>query len=249
MLDTDQSHGHLREPLVKVMSFFRSQGLQFKSPFMIPNLMDTTQGTKVSGFGQGAFEVQSVFNFFLPEFSPPGVVKSAGLFAPEAMVLQGDNMLDLMEGMMSIPKFGIVDCKQVATTTFNRIGYKFEHVFGCPTVEGDTSHSPATMSYWPSSASSVDDILDELALLMTAGRLSPQNKAIIKPIVSVPFHAGDIAKAVRAAQQLIWSTPEVHTTNIARSTSVPRSNSNEVSNNQAPYKAVVVLMLLGGMDR
>ena len=28
VLDADQSHGHLREPLVKVLSFFRSMGLQ-----------------------------------------------------------------------------------------------------------------------------------------------------------------------------------------------------------------------------
>lgn len=105
------------------------------------------------------------------------------------------------------------------------------------------------MSYWPSSVSSVDDILDELALLMTAGRLSPQNRAIIKPIVSVPFNSGDIAKAVRAAQQLIWSAPEVHATNIPRSISAPRPNSDDTPNNQAPYKAVVVLMMLGGTDR
>jgi len=249
VLDTDQAHGQLREPVIKVMSFFRSQGLQYKSPLMIPNLMDTTQGTKRTGFGQGAFETQSVFSFFLPEFSPTGVVKSAGQFAPESMVLQNDNVLELMEGMMSITKFGVVDCERVASTSYSRLVYKFEHVFNCPSTEGDTSHSPAIMSYWPSSTSSVDDILDELALLMTAGRLSPQNRAIIKPIVSVPFNSGDVARAVRAAQQLIWSSPEVHATSIPRSISSPRPNGDDVPNNQAPYKAVVVLMMLGGTDR
>lgn len=136
MLDTDQAHGQLREPLIKVMSLFRSQGLQYKSPLMIPNLMDTTQGTKRTGFGQGAFETQSVFSFFLPEFSPPGVVKDAGQFAPESMVMQGDNVLDLMEGMMSITKFGVVDCDRVAAISFSRTIYKFEHLFNCPTTEG-----------------------------------------------------------------------------------------------------------------
>ena len=32
VLDTDQTHGHLREPLVKVISAFRSMGLQYEMP-------------------------------------------------------------------------------------------------------------------------------------------------------------------------------------------------------------------------
>ena len=177
------------------------------------------------------------------------MVNSGGLFSPEAMILQGGNVLDLMEGVMSITKFGVVDCDRVSSTSYSRIGYKFEHAFGCPTIEGDTSHSPAITSYWPTSTSSVDDILDELALLMTAGRLSPKNRALIKSMVSVPFSSGDVAKAVRAAQQLIWSTPEVHATNIPRITDSPRQITGYETPPQDTYKAVVVLMMLGGADR
>lgn len=250
VLDKDQSHGQLREPLIKVLSFFRSQGLQYKSPLMVPTLIDYVQGNNQrSTIGQGAFESPSVFSFFLPEFSPPGVTQSAGISAPESMVFQGGNLLDLMEGVMSITKFGVVDCKGVSKTTLSRLGYKFEHAFNCPTSEGDTSFSPATTSYWPSSTSSVDDILDELALLMTAGRLSTKSRSLIKPIVSVPFNSGDIAKAVRAAQQLIWSSPEVHATNIPRIADSPRKPAGyETPVDPDSYKAVVVLMLLGGAD-
>lgn len=57
--------------------------------------------------GQGAFESPSVFSFFLPEFPAPGVIQSAGLVAPEGMVLQGDNILSLLDSFFSTIKFGI----------------------------------------------------------------------------------------------------------------------------------------------
>ena len=60
VLDMDQSFGQLREPLLKVMSFLRSQGLQFNAPFQVPTLMDLTK-SKTSTIGQGAFESPSVF--------------------------------------------------------------------------------------------------------------------------------------------------------------------------------------------
>ncbi len=51
VLDTDQSHGALREPLIKVISFFKSMGLQYESPLHIPTLMDMEEK-----IGQGSFE-------------------------------------------------------------------------------------------------------------------------------------------------------------------------------------------------
>lgn len=39
VLDADQSHGHLREPLIKLTSFFRSMGLSFNQPLMLPSLI------------------------------------------------------------------------------------------------------------------------------------------------------------------------------------------------------------------
>ena len=57
--------------------------------------------------GQGVFENPSVFSFFLPEFPAPGVIQQAGLVAPEGMVLQGDNVLSLLDSFFSTIKFGI----------------------------------------------------------------------------------------------------------------------------------------------
>lgn len=57
-----------------------------------------------------------------------------------------------------------------------------------------------------------------------------------------------MARAVRAAQQYILTSPEAHTTGIARSTENERQITGYESKPRGPYKAVVFLMMAGGMD-
>ncbi len=61
ILDRDPSHGNIREPLVKLLSFFRSMGIAFNMPLRIPSLLSLEKE-----LGQGSFESPSVFSFFLP---------------------------------------------------------------------------------------------------------------------------------------------------------------------------------------
>lgn len=56
VLDADPATGQVREPLVKVISFFRAQKLAFKAPLHMPTLMSLE-----SRIGQGSFESPSVF--------------------------------------------------------------------------------------------------------------------------------------------------------------------------------------------
>ena len=239
VLDADPVSGHLREPLVKVIAFFRSMGLEFKLPLHMPTLLSTN-----SMIGQGSYESPSVFSFFLPEFAPSvSVVQSAGVVAPEAMILNGGNILDLLEGMYNTVKFGITDC---VSPSFE--GYRTRSPFSCASEEGDTSHSPARPTYWPSQIAAVDDILDELSLLLTSGRLGASSRAIIRPFVQAEFEAGDIAKSIRVAQELIIGSPEFHATNIARKQDTARELTGYETAPTGPYKALVVVMMLGGVD-
>ena len=132
ILDSDPSHGNIREPLVKLLSFFRSQGISFNMPLRIPSLLSTEDE-----LGQGSFESPSVFSFFLPgklrsnemmlcfclnwnlltyfsslvipaEFEPnSSTIKSAGLVSPESMVLQGNRILFQLDAMWNMVKFGL----------------------------------------------------------------------------------------------------------------------------------------------
>ena len=198
VLDVDPAHGHIREPLVKVLSFFRSMSIKFRSPLHIPTLLDLEDR-----IGQGSYESPSVFSFFLPEFIPSiSSAQSAGLVSPESMVLSGDNTLTLLDSIFSVVKFGVSDCYSPSLEGW---GVSMKSVFSCATSEGDTSLSPAKADYWPSSSTaSVDDILDDLSVLLTAGRLGDTNRATIKPFVEQVYNTGDVSKAVRVAQQLIF---------------------------------------------
>ena len=208
-------------------------GLNFNSPARLTAALQNMEGK----IGQGAFESPSVFSFFLPEFASPGAVQTAGLVSPEGMVLQGDNVLTILDAAWSAVKFGISKCPKASS-------------FGafplpCSDVEGNTSISPAHLSFVPQSFASVDAIVDELDIMLTSGRLQTENKVVIKSLVE-PFME-DGPKAVRAAQQLILSTPEYHATNLPRiQQDSPQKITGYTEKPKAEYKAVVMLMMRGG---
>ena len=187
--------------------------------------------------GQGSFESPSVFSFFLPEFTPPGVAQQAGLFMPESMVLSGQKLLWLLDGMFNAIKFGLT-----SNTPFCRkmMGpYSFANipkVMECPGEEGITTDAPAHMTYVPSSTASVDVILDELSVLLTSGRLTSSNRELMRPFVEAAYNSGDIGKAVRIAQQLMFAAPEFHATNIPRKQNVAREITGYNYLPSKPYK-------------
>lgn len=151
-------------------------------------------------------------------------------------------------------KFGVIQCKNIANKELKNSFGTFRHGyhFQCPENEGETHFSPARATYSPPPTASVDDLLDELALLLTAGRLGEKNRAIVKGAVEPAFNSGDVAKAVRIAQQLIFASPEFHSTGITRQkgAGVARTIAGypPLPNGAEEYKAVVVIMLLGGAD-
>ncbi len=98
VLEMDPSFGGIREPLLKIVSTLRSMDYNHTSRdfFSLHNLYSTV--------GQGPYDLPSVFSFFLPEYSPPGMIAQASLSAPEAMVLP--NSIGFLNGMISLVKNG-----------------------------------------------------------------------------------------------------------------------------------------------
>lgn len=215
-------------------------GASFEQPLLLTTLMSLE-----SRIGQGNYEPPSVFSFFLTEYTPNvPALQTAGLVAPESMVLSGDNLLELHEGIFGMVKFGLKTCYKDSLASY-RIGLPWK--WSCD-EEGDTETATARTTYWPPSTASVDDILDDLSMLLTSGRLSPKNRAVIKSVVEPEFNTGNVAKSIRMAQQLLFATPEFHSTTVTRNTNEVRELSGYTAPPAAPYKAVVLLMLLGGAD-
>lgn len=103
-------YGKLKEPLIRTVGFFRvmkasaangrfldswfgdprnSTGYGPTSPFADPN----------GAIGQAALQAPSVFNYFFPDYSPPGVMAAAGLVAPEMQITDAISALIVPNNM------------------------------------------------------------------------------------------------------------------------------------------------------
>ena len=83
--------------------------------------------------------------------------------------------------------------------------------------------------------------------MLTAGRLGDTNRAIVKGAIE-PCFAGNRPKAIRIAQQLITSSPEFHTTGLARKGDKERVITGYTQSPKHDYKAIVYSFMVGGCD-
>eukprot|EP00567_Pseudictyota_dubia_P014397 CAMPEP_0197445160 /NCGR_PEP_ID=MMETSP1175-20131217/10449_1 /TAXON_ID=1003142 /ORGANISM="Triceratium dubium, Strain CCMP147" /LENGTH=182 /DNA_ID=CAMNT_0042976071 /DNA_START=1 /DNA_END=546 /DNA_ORIENTATION=- len=157
--------------------------------------------------GQMPHASPTVFSFFLPEFSPQGTLEDGTLVGPEASVLDMPRIVGLLDGLFSMIKYGLAPC-------YN--GFTDGNGGGCN--EGTYERATGILEYGLSGSEvetsrelQADTVVDEMATLMTAGRLSEQSRQIIKEAYNSV--SSDSAAAIRVAQQLIVSSPEFHTTN------------------------------------
>lgn len=83
-----QSGGKLREPVVRLANWMRAFDVKSESGlFRIWNLEDP-----VSSLGQNPFRAPSVFNWYRPDYAPPGSVAERGLAAPEFQITHETTM-------------------------------------------------------------------------------------------------------------------------------------------------------------
>jgi len=88
-------------------------------------------------------------------------------------------------------------------------------------------------------------VVDTLASLMTAGRLSSGHRDVIR---SAYDNAGSADDGLRVAQHLILTTSEFHTASTIKTTGADRINYSFPPPSNKPYRAVVFIMMSGGVD-
>jgi hypothetical protein len=103
----------------------------------------------------------------------------------------------------------------------------------------------ASLRYQPSSTNAVI-VVEELALLLTAGRLNTASRTIIQATYSEEMSA-DVDSALQLAQKLVISAPESHSTNAVKPKLGQLRPEPEVTQPFIkPYKPVVFVNLNGG---
>ena len=89
---------------MKVLQFMRGMGYQ-------PTAWDRNIYPKLSSMaarvGQMVHESPDQFSFFLPDYSPPGQMAQASLFAPPAQVLTLSTTISSLEGFFSLVRQGL----------------------------------------------------------------------------------------------------------------------------------------------
>lgn len=145
------------------------------------------------------------------------------------------NILNLLDGMFSLIKYGLSDCNN---------GFSLFPGYGNCIDDGSFQRSFGRLFYAPTGVNDYERASD-LALLLTAGRLSNENLiAIVAACSSEP----DQGSKDRCMTQLIVSTGEFHSTNHVKRSGGGRVTEAVPANSTEPYKAIVYFYLNGGLD-
>ena len=240
-LDLDPNHGRLREPLLKVIHFLRS--MQYSSLHdREVELVLNSWSKGEDRIGQQIFLSPTVFNFFLPDYQPSGPVASNGLVAPEAQLGTAPYLIGFLNGLTSLSTYGLTTCAD---------GFGSTDIGGrrCGNLERARESSDGSLAFTPSVGASTSAIVDELDLLLTAGRLHSHARVVITSAYDAKLTAtSDATEALRLAQALFATAAEFHSTNYNTPSNTARTAPPVTPSLGRPYKAVIVLYLNGGVD-
>ncbi len=192
--------------------------------------------------GQAPYTIPNVFSFFKPEYSAPGVITNAGLRSPEAQVLNAPTIVGFLNGIFSLIDIGTTSCYS---------GFGGRTAYHCPSFQNrydPETYSHGWLSFSASNPNDASDVIDELATILTGGRLSIASRSHFASEYSSMLDSNGEVQALRLAQKLVISTPEFHSTNSVRSKGDARMEAPDPQPSENDYKAIVFLNLNGGMD-
>jgi Protein of unknown function (DUF1800) len=153
--------GRLSEPLLRQVALWRA----FEAE---PQSGEFTENDLMGVYSQGPLEALTVFNFYNPDFSPPGILQTLNLDAPE---------------------FQITTHEKIAATTnrlYERVAYGFESY---PFLNPDTAL--LNLESWTGSALLPSQLIERLNTLLMGGSMSTHMRGILELYLSaVPLDFG-----------------------------------------------------------
>ncbi|HET8899267.1 MAG TPA: DUF1800 family protein [Rhodanobacteraceae bacterium] len=178
--------GKLREPILKATHLWRAM-LGQSGNGRVVNLL--TWPPIEDWFGEAPLRAPSVFNFFTPDYQPPGELETLGMRAPEFQILDDSHIVDTPN-------------------------YLYHEVF-CNYGEGqcwvDPGEYPLFMDYTGDAALAASDpeaLIDEYDLLFLSGQMSPWMRQVLLTRLQA-VDGGQIGlDRVKNALYLILSSPE-----------------------------------------
>jgi len=238
VVEADPSYGKFQEPIQKLTHIFRALEYEANQKNLVSLRFLEAR------IGQMPHRAPSVFSFFLPEFSPTGPVAEASLVAPEAQLLTAPLIVSTYNALASFIQYGVTHCEG-GLGDFVRDNCFWVRQGRDPAVQGNFTFRPSTQS------NSSKVIVDELAVLLTAGRLSSDARKIVQEVYEAEREdKEDENLALRAAERLIVGSAEFNAISQGGVSNTSRSEGSDVNspNVDAPFKSIVYIFLNGGLD-
>ena len=206
VVDEDPVNGNIREPLLKLIHFMRSLSFKRSPSVKFSHGLFENMNFKI---GQLVFDPPDQFGFFATDYAPPGLFMATDLVSPEAELLSMSSVVGFNNGINSLVNYGLANADGGFAPLLSKL----------PQVGDYYSASAGYLSYpyQTVDGTSVTEKIDELSTLLTAGRLSSENKQVL---VNAHAHFTEnhgVEYADRVLVKLIAQTPEFHTSNIGKS--------------------------------
>ncbi len=191
----DLTYGKLREPFLKCVNFARAfnaysqSGWYYLDAFTLDHVQEPMKSP-------------SVFNFFLPTYTPPGALAQAGLAAPEFQIVNAASGVTAPNYFWNSIDGGLHRWGVGTAAYATRLNLTPELLLAAPNYAGNNTP--------PGPAADPDALLRRLDLVLTGGTLTPRNFQIIREAI-LRINVGTSEWAMRRVKlgiYLIVTSPE-----------------------------------------
>ncbi len=139
--------GKIKEPLIHLVGVWRAMHIKKRTNFVAVHIGE------LSGFNQLPLLAPTVFNFFLPGFSPPGILANNQLLAPEAQLLSLTSIIQ-----SSNNKYLFIDARPS------------DNPNSTATIELDSARFETLI---PNDLRNPEEFIDRMDLLLMSGSMPP----------------------------------------------------------------------------
>lgn len=163
----DPTFGKLREPFLRVVNVARAFNASTESGWYYLSGLDADHV-------QEPFNSPSVFNFYLPTYTPPGPLAAAGLVAPELQIINaasGVTAPNFFWDHMVEAEYGLGASKPERSAVLN---LDQEWLMNLPNLDLDEDGQTTVAPLDP------DPLIRRLDLVLTGGTLEPESFQIIR---------------------------------------------------------------------
>jgi uncharacterized protein (DUF1800 family) len=190
-------YGKIKEPLIRLISLFRALDIRAPNGRYLDSYYLDPRGTygpvgnivnSLLNFGQEPLGAVTVFNFFSPDYAPPGPIAAAGLVAPEMQ---------------------LVDSYFAVRLPTNLFTYFTRDVSTLPAPPSGASPflAPDFSAFLPN-ARNFTALADQVNLLFCANQLTAANRTLLINTLTNTANVSSDTDLVRTAVEFVLAAPD-----------------------------------------